>query len=125
VDDYLDEFQDLVSASGYTSPKTIVVKFRRGLDPKIGDAVATMAANRPDDLNPEAWFEASVRIDQAHTTNTAFHASIQPVLAVLEVISTEVLPPPREIAEEPLATPRLQPQFPEVLNIKDMSADDI
>jgi len=32
VDDYLDEFRDLVSASGYTSPKTIVVKFRRGLD---------------------------------------------------------------------------------------------
>jgi len=38
VDDYLDEFRDLVSASGYTSPKTIVVKFRRGLDMKIGDA---------------------------------------------------------------------------------------
>ena len=33
--------------------------------------------------------------------------------------------PPQEIAEEPLATPQLQPQFPEVLNIKGMSADDI
>jgi hypothetical protein len=41
VDDYLDDFRDLISESGYTSPKTIVVKFRRGLDPKIGDAVAT------------------------------------------------------------------------------------
>jgi len=94
-----------------------VVKFRQGLNPKIGDAVATMATNRPDDLNPEAWFEAAVRIDQAHATNTAFCASIQPVLAVPEVISTEVLPPPREIAEEPLATPRLQPQFPEILKV--------
>jgi hypothetical protein len=28
VDDYLDEFRDLVSTSGYTSPKTIVVEFR-------------------------------------------------------------------------------------------------
>jgi len=28
MDDYLDEFRDLVSESGYTSPKTIVVKFR-------------------------------------------------------------------------------------------------
>jgi len=28
IDDYLDKFRDLVSTSGYTSPKTIVVKFR-------------------------------------------------------------------------------------------------
>jgi len=84
-----------------------------------------MAANRPDDLNPEAWFEAVVRIDQAHATNAAFRASVQPRLAVPEVISTELLPPPWEIAEEPLATPRPEPQFPEVLNIKGMSADNI
>jgi len=45
-----------------------------------------MAANRPNDLNPEAWFEAAVRIDQARTTNAAFCTSIQPVLAVPEVI---------------------------------------
>ena len=50
VDDYLDSFRDLISESGYTSPKTIVVKFRRGLDPEVGDAVATITANRPDDL---------------------------------------------------------------------------
>jgi len=28
VDDYLDSFRDLISESGYTSLKTIVVKFR-------------------------------------------------------------------------------------------------
>jgi Retrotransposon gag protein len=33
LDDYLDEFQDLVTDSGYTDPKTIVVKFRQGLNP--------------------------------------------------------------------------------------------
>jgi len=58
------------------------VKFRRGLDPKIGDAVATMAANRPDDHDPEAWFEAAIRIDQAHAANAAFQANTHPVLAV-------------------------------------------
>ena len=31
VDDYLDDFQDLISDSGYSDLKTIVVKFRRGL----------------------------------------------------------------------------------------------
>jgi len=59
VDDYLDEFRDLVSASGYTSPKTIVVKFRQGLDIEIGDVIATMATGRPDDVDPEGWFEAA------------------------------------------------------------------
>ena len=28
LDDYIDGFQDLVTDSGYTDPKTIVVKFR-------------------------------------------------------------------------------------------------
>ena len=54
VDNYLDKFRDLVSESGYTSPKTIVVKFRRGLNMEIGDVIATMAVGRPDDLDPEA-----------------------------------------------------------------------
>ena len=103
VDDYLDEFRNLISELGYTSPKTIVVKLRRGLDPKISDAVATMAANRPDDLDPEAWFEAAIRIDQAHAANAAFQASIHPVLAVPEIVPTEVPPPFQEIVEEPSA----------------------
>ncbi len=32
VDDYLDQCQDLIYNSGYTDPKTVVVKFRQGLD---------------------------------------------------------------------------------------------
>jgi hypothetical protein len=53
VDDYLDDFQDLISDFGYTDLKTIVVKFQRGLSPLIADAVATMASGRLDDLDPE------------------------------------------------------------------------
>jgi hypothetical protein len=75
VDDYLDEFRDLISESGYTDPKTIVVKFRRGLNPTIADAVATMAAGRPDDLDPEAWYEAAIRIDQNQAANAAFRSA--------------------------------------------------
>jgi hypothetical protein len=72
IDDYLDDFRDLISESGYTSPKTIVVKFRRGLDPEVCDAIATMATGRPDDLDPEGWYEAAVRIDQNQAMNAAF-----------------------------------------------------
>jgi hypothetical protein len=78
VDDYLDDFRDLISESGYSDPKTIVVKFRRGLNPGIADAVATMAAGRPDDLDPEAWYEAAIRIDQNQAANAAFLSAHQP-----------------------------------------------
>jgi hypothetical protein len=59
VDNYLDDFRDLISESGYADPKTIVVKFQRGLNPAIADVVATMTAGRPDDLDPEAWYKAA------------------------------------------------------------------
>jgi len=42
VDDYLDNFQTLVSDAGYTDPQTLVVKFRRGLKLGIQNQIATM-----------------------------------------------------------------------------------
>ena len=75
VDDYLDDFRDLITESGYTDPKTIVVKFRRGLRPTIADAIATMASGRPDDLDPDSWYDAAIRIDQNEAANEAFRSS--------------------------------------------------
>ena len=65
LDDYIDEFQDLITESGYTDPKTIMVKFRRGLNPQIQNAVATMASGRPSDMNPTRWYAHSGR-EQSH-----------------------------------------------------------
>jgi hypothetical protein len=78
VDDFLNDFRDLISESGYSHLKTIVVKFRRGLNPGIADTVATMAAGRPDDLNPKAWYKAAIQIDQNHAANAAFQSTHQP-----------------------------------------------
>jgi hypothetical protein len=97
VDDYLDEFRDLILDSGYADPKTIVVKFRRGLNPSIADAVATMASGRPDDLDPEAWFEAAIRFDQNQATNAAFrsaHSTIPQVKAAAPAPPIRHLPQP-------------------------------
>ena len=43
LDNYLDEFMDLVIEVGYTDPKMTVIKFQKGLDPHIQNTVATMA----------------------------------------------------------------------------------
>ncbi len=73
VDNYLDQFKNLIKDSGYTDPKTIVVKFcllnldghcRNGLD-------------GPSDMKPEAWFHLTVQMDQNHTADKAFHISYQ------------------------------------------------
>src|SRR5882762_6204744 len=74
LDDYIDEFQDLITESGYTDPKTIVVKFRRGLNPQIQNAVATMASGRPSDTDPSRWYEVARMVDQNKATNEAFQS---------------------------------------------------
>jgi len=75
VEDYLDEFLELISDSGYTDGRTIVVKFRRGLRSEIQDAVATMSTGRPSNTNPEAWYQAARTVDQNRIANEAFHAT--------------------------------------------------
>ena len=79
VDDYLDQFKDLIEDSGYTDPKTIVVKFRRGLDRRISTALAGMASGRPSDTDPNAWFHLAVQMDQNRAADEAFHTSYRQV----------------------------------------------
>jgi len=77
VDDYLDCFLTLVSNAGYTDPRTLVVKFRWGLKTNIQGQIATMPFGRPADTDPEAWYAAAWRIDQARLTNEAFQSMLR------------------------------------------------
>ena len=83
VDDYLDTFLTLVSNAGYTDPQTLVVKFCRGLKSNIQSQIATMPFGRPADTDPEAWYVATQRIDQARLTNEAFQSTFQSMTAAL------------------------------------------
>ena len=74
VVDYLDSFQALVSDTGYTDPRTLVVKFRRGLRLGIQNQIATMPYGRPADTDPDTWYTAAWRIDQARLANEAFQS---------------------------------------------------
>ena len=72
LDDYLDEFVELVAEAGYMDPKIVVVKFRKGLDPQIQNTIATMAYGCPSDASLQNWYEAAKNIDQNRTVNEAF-----------------------------------------------------
>jgi len=94
VDDYLDGFQALVSNAGYTDLWTLVVKFRRGLWLGIQNQIATMPYGRPTDTDPNAWYTAAQRIDQACLANEAFQSVLHSApSAPLKTIS--VRPPLR------------------------------
>ena len=72
MDDYLDNFQALVSNTGYTDLWTLVVKFQWGLQLGIQNQIATMPYGQPADTDPDTWYRAVWRIDQARLANEAF-----------------------------------------------------
>ena len=63
--------------AGYMDLKMIVVKFWRGLDPQIQDAMATMAHGHLSDTSPDSWYEAAQNIDQNCAANKAFNSTHQ------------------------------------------------
>jgi len=106
VDNYLDNFQTLVSNAGYTDPRTLVVKFRRGLKLDIQNQIATMPYGRPANTDPNAWYRAAWRIDQAHLANEAFQSGSRSTpSAALRTTSTR--PPPLSVVRLPPVLPLL------------------
>ena len=91
VDDYLNEFKDLITDAGYTDSKTTIVKFRKGLDSEIQDAIATMAYGRPSDSSLSSWYEAAKNIDQNRAAKTAFNSACQ---SSIPVVPCHILPTP-------------------------------
>jgi hypothetical protein len=73
VEEYLDDFRDLIDLAGYKDGLPIVVKFRKGLNRDIQDQIAQLAIGRPRDDEPEEWFQAAVTADENRTTNLLFH----------------------------------------------------
>jgi hypothetical protein len=75
VDEYIDEFMELVDLSGYVDAIAIVVKFRRGLNTAIQDKIAESSFGRPDDNDQEAWYKAARRLDRNRIANEAFNSA--------------------------------------------------
>jgi hypothetical protein len=91
VDDYINEFSELVDEAGYTDSLSIVMKFRRGLDRDIRDWIAEMVQGRPSDDDPDGWYSAACTFDANWAANQAFHGvqhQTAPVPMVRPIFST-------------------------------------
>src|ERR1700676_455122 len=115
VDDYIDEFSELVDEAGYTDGLSIVMKFRKGLDRDIQDRIAEMVQGRPSDDDLEGWYSAACTFDANWTANQAFHGvqrqtapfpTVQPIFPTSRAVfpSQSVTPTP----------PHRAPQYPGV-----------
>ena len=102
VDDYLDSFLILASDTGYTDPRTLVVKFRCGLKLNVQSQIATMPFGRPADTDPEAWYAAAWRIDQAWLANEAFQSTLQST-TITPARSAPARPTPFSVLHSPPA----------------------
>jgi hypothetical protein len=91
VDDYIDEFSELVDEARYIDGLSIVIKFRKGLDRDIQDWIAEMVQGKPSDDDLEGWYGAAHIFDANWTANQAFHGAqhqTAPVLTVRPIFLT-------------------------------------
>jgi Retrotransposon gag protein/Zinc knuckle len=95
VDDYIDEFRELVDQAGYREGLAIVVKFRRGLDRDIQDQIAQLVVGRPGDDRPEEWFQAAVSAEENRTANLLFHGPTRVSAPVQRTTENRFFAPPR------------------------------
>jgi len=112
VDDYLDSFLILASDARYMDPWTLVVKFHCGLKLNIQSQIATMPFGRPADMDPEAWYTAAQRIDQARLANEVFQSTLQS-MTVTSACFAPVRPTPFFVlCSSPAALPSVLPRPP-------------
>lgn len=72
VEEYVDEFRDLVQRANYFEAAHIVLKFRRGLNPQIQDHIACLIIERPSDESPKEWYDAAILCDENRIMNEIF-----------------------------------------------------
>ena len=72
VEDYINQFQELIDIAEHDDDKTIVIKFHKGLDPAIQNKVALTRDNALDFDDPEGWYEAAWKVAWNWEANKAF-----------------------------------------------------
>ena len=72
VEDYIDQFQELIEVSEYSDDKPTILKFRKGLDPGIQNRVALLGNLAMDFDDPKGWYKASRKVVQNKEANKAF-----------------------------------------------------
>jgi hypothetical protein len=74
VDEYIDEFREVIDHARYFEGTHIVLKFHQGLNAVIQNHVACMTAGCPSDETLKEWYDAALLCNENHIVNKAFGA---------------------------------------------------
>jgi hypothetical protein len=56
IDEYVDNFKELINLLGYMDPLTIVIKFHQGLNAMIQNKIVELGKDHPGDNFPMGWY---------------------------------------------------------------------
>jgi hypothetical protein len=110
----VDEFKALMRCSGYKEKLGIVIKFRCGLNREIHNKIAESGPLRPDNEQPNLWYEAAQLLDRNRLANDVFHGTAPRRMTVLPQATA---PPARgSFVHFPLPAPAAAglPQMPPI-----------
>jgi hypothetical protein len=75
VEEYIDEFEELVDISQYKDSLAIVLKFCHGLNATIQDKITKLGSNCPSNDEPDQQYMRAQLLDQNCIANEAFQTA--------------------------------------------------
>ena len=112
VDEYIDQFEELVMAAGYVEGCVIVMKFRKGLDSQLQDHIVEMGVDRPANYDPQGWYEAAQRFNANRAANRMFNATGRHTPPPITANAPHAFPFPR-VAPPPMTMTFQHPAQPQ------------
>jgi len=76
VNEYINEFCELVDRAEYTKGTNIVLKFQHGLSPIIQNYIACLTYGQPSNDIPKDWYDAAILCNENHIANSAFQSTL-------------------------------------------------
>ena len=120
IDEYVDEFWELVDQARYKEGLAIVVKFCRSLNRDLQDQIAQLLIRCPNDDDPDEWYSAAIRAEENHMANHLFHGGIRVVIGTQSPGPSPQMYKPRIL---PWASQPIPPQQAMVPNLAPMDID--
>ncbi|KAF5385289.1 hypothetical protein D9615_001381 [Tricholomella constricta] len=81
IDEYIDSFRSLWVKAGYPDGRHLVLKFRRGMDPKLSRRLGSITTGRPHDEKIEEWLRIARSQDFIMRSEDDFHRRMVPTKA--------------------------------------------
>ncbi|KAF5378067.1 hypothetical protein D9615_007647 [Tricholomella constricta] len=80
IDEYIDSFKALWVKADYPDGRHLVLKFRRGMDPKLSKRLGSITTGRPNNSKIEDWLAIARSQDFIMRTEEDFHRRTPPTI---------------------------------------------